>query len=374
MINMPKMLVSRQFPTFQETVKGLLSPALMTPHVGGCFVRYYSPSAQRHELLSEIVDPLFDFDCELFDNLSEEIKSFRTQPLTGILDVSHLKDSNYRYIYYFSLPFLSLENHLFIFTDVHVSTSKVLCFQAVSQAIASHIHAWQERHFFQARISELEATLGSVEHQFRQSLGLLNLNLSLLQQQAFGSQTKVGIDDLQATVNEISERLTTILHSHRQKLTSGPSIDLRQFINDRGRVFMPSLRERQVGLKIPKETVELQADPQDLGQVIDNLLCNAIAFSPEGSGIEWTWDTFDGEVLIQVSDQGPGIPQGSLLKIFQPGYTQRPQGQGLGLAITRKIVERYGGRIWANNLPAGGAQFSLIFPQTQPLRSSPVQF
>lgn len=365
MINMPEMLVERRPFTSQETVKGLLSPALMTPHVGGCFVRYHSPSSQQYELLSEVIDPHFDVDYELFNSLSEEIKGFPTQPLTSFLDVSHLKEGSSQYIYYFSLPFLPLENYLLVLTDIPVSTSEVLCLQAVAQAIASHIHAWQEQHFCQARISDLEATLGSVEHQFRQSLGLLNLHLSLLQQQTFGCQTKVGIDNLQATVNEISERLTTILHSHRQKLTAGPSIDLRQFINERGRAFMPSLKEKQVVLKTPKETVELQADPQDLGQVIDNLLCNAIAFSPEGSGIEWTWDTFDGEVLIQVSDQGPGIPQESLLKIFQPGYTQRPQGQGLGLAITRKIVERYGGRIWANNLPAGGAQFSLIFPQTQ---------
>ena len=93
-----------------------------------------------------------------------------------------------------------------------------------------------------------------------------------------------------------------------------------------------------------------------------------------GGVIEWTWDAFDGEILIQLTDQGPGIPTDALPAIFQSGYTSRAQGQGLGLAIARKIVGEMGGRIWANNLARGGAQFSVIFPQTQPLRSQPAQF
>ncbi|MDO8534251.1 MAG: sensor histidine kinase [Xanthobacteraceae bacterium] len=91
-----------------------------------------------------------------------------------------------------------------------------------------------------------------------------------------------------------------------------------------------------------------------LGQVIDNLLENARSFSPPGKTVRITCRRLKGEIEIIVDDDGPGVRPEALGKIFERFYTDRPehgfgQNSGLGLSISRQIVEGHGGRIWAEN-------------------------
>ena len=91
-----------------------------------------------------------------------------------------------------------------------------------------------------------------------------------------------------------------------------------------------------------------------LGQVIDNLIENARSFSPPGGTVRVSCRRLKSEVEIMVEDEGPGIRPDALEKIFERFYTDRPeagfgQNSGLGLSISRQIVEGHGGRIWAEN-------------------------
>jgi len=91
-----------------------------------------------------------------------------------------------------------------------------------------------------------------------------------------------------------------------------------------------------------------------LGQVISNLLDNARSFSPPGGKVRVTCRKLKDEVEIVVDDDGPGIPADAFQKIFERFYTDRPnqsfgQNSGLGLSISKQIVEAHGGRIWAEN-------------------------
>jgi two-component system sensor histidine kinase ChvG len=91
-----------------------------------------------------------------------------------------------------------------------------------------------------------------------------------------------------------------------------------------------------------------------LGQVIDNLVSNARSFSPPGGIVRITCRRLRKEVEIVVDDEGPGVPPDALHRIFERFYTDRPeqgfgQNSGLGLSISRQIVEGHGGRIWAEN-------------------------
>ncbi|MGQ3673579.1 stimulus-sensing domain-containing protein [Xanthobacter sp. TB0136] len=91
-----------------------------------------------------------------------------------------------------------------------------------------------------------------------------------------------------------------------------------------------------------------------LGQVVDNLVSNARSFSPDGCTVTVTCRRLKSEVEIIVDDQGPGIREDALQRIFERFYTDRPhqgfgQNSGLGLSISRQIVEAHGGRIWAEN-------------------------
>jgi len=101
------------------------------------------------------------------------------------------------------------------------------------------------------------------------------------------------------------------------------------------------------------------------------LIGNAIKFSPNGATIQITVDQERTKVRISVGDNGPGIPADELRSIFIPFYrSQRSgsiqRGAGLGLAICKRIVERHGGSIWAENAIAGGAVFQLTLPLNVP--------
>jgi len=98
-----------------------------------------------------------------------------------------------------------------------------------------------------------------------------------------------------------------------------------------------------------------------LGQVISNLLDNARSFSPAGGKVRVTCRKLKDEVEIVVDDDGPGIPPDALQKIFERFYTDRPnqsfgQNSGLGLSISKQIIEAHGGRIWADNRTAAGRE------------------
>jgi two-component system sensor histidine kinase ChvG len=97
-----------------------------------------------------------------------------------------------------------------------------------------------------------------------------------------------------------------------------------------------------------------------LSQVIVNLLDNAISFSPPGGRVNVATRRIGSEIQIAVEDEGPGIPEENLERIFERFYTDRPQesfGQnsGLGLNISRQIVVAHGGRLYAENRPLSGA-------------------
>jgi signal transduction histidine kinase/Na+/proline symporter len=115
------------------------------------------------------------------------------------------------------------------------------------------------------------------------------------------------------------------------------------------------------------------ADADRLHQVLTNLLSNAVKFSPEGGTIRLSGRKKEGFALISVTDEGPGIPPDRLEQVFERFHQLRdpqkshPLGTGLGLTISREIVERMGGKIWVESDPGTGAVFSF----TVPLAESP---
>jgi two-component system sensor histidine kinase ChvG len=114
-----------------------------------------------------------------------------------------------------------------------------------------------------------------------------------------------------------------------------------------------------------------------LGQVVSNLIDNARSFSPPGGTVRVTCRRVKRQIEITVDDDGPGVPPSAFEKIFERFYTDRPeqgfgQNSGLGLSISKQIVEAHGGRVWAENrtapAPEGeeprvlGARFIVVLP------------
>jgi len=136
---------------------------------------------------------------------------------------------------------------------------------------------------------------------------------------------------------------------------------------------------------LPEEQIEVVISPDRLAQVVENLLDNAVSFTPPDGRVEVALERRDGRAVIAVSDTGPGIPEAHLPRLFDRFFsyragereagngTEEDRGtgagsgagnghSGLGLAIARAVVERYGGEIRAANRPDGGARFEVALP------------
>jgi signal transduction histidine kinase len=180
-------------------------------------------------------------------------------------------------------------------------------------------------------------------------------------------------------VVEESERLTRLINQvlDLAKLESGDPqwlvepVDLGQVLRTSAEATAQVFRDREVVLEveIPDPSPVVRGDPDRLIQVTLNLLSNAVKFCPPGSGlVRVVTTTHDGVVQVDVKDNGPGIAeqdQEVIFEKFRQGgdtRTNRPSGTGLGLPISRLIIDHLGGRLWVESTPGQGARFSFELP------------
>jgi len=119
------------------------------------------------------------------------------------------------------------------------------------------------------------------------------------------------------------------------------------------------------GVKLVKKLggkARVQADAECLKAALGRILDNAVEAMPEGGTLRVASFEEPGWSGLEISDSGPGIPAEALADIFQPFYTTKPRGLGLGLALARKIVEAHQGRILAESPAGGGAVFKILLP------------
>ena len=142
-------------------------------------------------------------------------------------------------------------------------------------------------------------------------------------------------------------------------------LDLRAVVTEAMSVVHPLIREKGQTLEIElPEPLPGEGDPRRLEQVLVDLLVNAHLHTPAGTRIKITGEVSGAEILLSVSDNGPGIPQGELEAVFGRFYRLRSAegSSGLGLAISKRIVEMHGGRIWVESRLGEGATFYVVLP------------
>ena len=185
-----------------------------------------------------------------------------------------------------------------------------------------------------------------------------------------------------------AERLTRLVNQvlDLAKIESGHAewhnvdIDMRALVEHAVETTAQLFRDRgaEVELVLPDEGPHLKADHDRLVQVMLNLLTNAAKFVPPGSGrARVTLSSTPDGVRVDVADNGPGIPEdlhGVIFEKFRQGgdALSRPQGTGLGLPISRQIVEHFGGRLWVTTQAGEGSTFSFVLPYGTPDSRRPV--
>ncbi|RBY92472.1 two-component sensor histidine kinase [Blastococcus sp. TF02-8] len=151
------------------------------------------------------------------------------------------------------------------------------------------------------------------------------------------------------------------------------TLDLAELVRSVAAGFQHRFAERGLQLDLRLTPAPVCGDRVRLAQVVTNLLGNAVKFVPGGGRVTVTTGTQGDAVHLEVSDDGPGIPDAELPQVFDRyfrGRGARANGSGIGLAVVATLVRAHGGGVSATNAPDGGAVFTITFPLAEPSGSA----
>lgn len=220
--------------------------------------------------------------------------------------------------------------------------------------------------------------VSNVSHELRTPLTSVKSYLEALDEGALSEPVapdfiKVSLDE----TNRMMRMVTDLLHLSRiDNATSHLDVELINFtafitfILNRFDKIRAQDEEKKYELvrDYPITSVWIEIDTDKMTQVIDNILNNAIKYSPDGGKITVSMKTTDDQMILSISDQGLGIPKEDLPKIFDRFYrvdkarSRAQGGTGLGLAIAKEIIKQHNGFIWAKSEYGKGSTFTIVLP------------
>ena len=220
--------------------------------------------------------------------------------------------------------------------------------------------------------------VSNVSHELRTPLTSVKSYLEALDEGALSEPVapdfiKVSLDE----TNRMMRMVTDLLHLSRiDNATSHLDVELINFtafitfILNRFDQIRGQNEEKKYELvrDYPITSVWIEIDTDKMTQVIDNILNNAIKYSPDGGKITVTMKTTDDQMILSISDQGLGIPKQDLPRIFDRFYrvdrarSRAQGGTGLGLAIAKEIIKQHDGFIWAKSEYGKGSTFTIVLP------------
>ena len=220
--------------------------------------------------------------------------------------------------------------------------------------------------------------VSNVSHELRTPLTSVKSYLEALDEGAL--YEPVAPDFIKVSLNETNRMMrmvTDLLHLSRiDNATSHLDVELINFtafitfILNRFDKIRAQDQEKKYELvrDYPITSVWIEIDTDKMTQVIDNILNNAIKYSPDGGKITVSMKTTDDQMILSISDQGLGIPKEDLPKIFDRFYrvdkarSRAQGGTGLGLAIAKEIIKQHNGFIWAKSEYGKGSTFTIVLP------------
>jgi two-component system sensor histidine kinase ChvG len=230
------------------------------------------------------------------------------------------------------------------------------------------------------RIDAIESFAADVAHELKNPLTSLKSAVEMLERTKDNEKRERLVQVVRNDVKRIDRLITDISDASRldAELSRGLSapVDISKLLDTIVDIYGGMDVPRGIRIRLADDSAKsaiVQGLSDRLGQVFRNLIDNAISFSPDSGTVHVSARITDGRVRAVVEDEGPGISEDDLERVFQRFYTERPaehgfgKNSGLGLAIARQIVASHGGRIWAENRrdAAGvrsGARFVVELP------------
>jgi signal transduction histidine kinase len=234
-------------------------------------------------------------------------------------------------------------------------------------AMADRLAAYEREMIEKNRLAALGTMAARIAHEVRNPLTALKLQLQLLAESARGEQR-----DTIAVLEDEVGRLELIVAGVLGQAQAGPlrlerrPVALDALIGEVLRLFRPQLAHRGIELEARASALPapLSLDPDRLKQVLVNLLVNARDALPDGGLVRVSWDALaGGGALVSIEDSGPGLPPEECERVLAGGVSSKPDGLGLGMRLSRELVEAHGGDLALRASPLGGLRVELRLPQ-----------
>lgn len=218
-------------------------------------------------------------------------------------------------------------------------------------------------------LTNQQRLIRDISHELRSPLARAQLALGLTERTQTLQQLPRISQELERLDSMLDELLTYSKLDAGQYQLNKTSFDLTELLSELAEVNQVEADARQQQVKIvAADRLSIMADQRLLARAIENVLRNAIKYSPPGGEILCQLQQQPGWVLLQICDQGPGIASSQLQAIFEPFYRvsdsrdNQTGGTGLGLAIVAQIIRQHGGSVTASNRASGGLCISLQLP------------
>jgi len=218
----------------------------------------------------------------------------------------------------------------------------------------------------QERMAEIGNFSMMIAHELKNPLGIIKGSVDIITKE--GVKTKVRrtmVGYIQDEVKRLNRLVEDFLSFARPNPAHKSLVDINQVISKMVNLTpLPESKEKKISLKVElsKEITEINLDEHQIYQALLNLINNAIQAIPKEGEITLKTEKSRNGILITIMDTGIGIPDKEKEKVFEPFFTKKERGTGLGLAVVKKIIENHQGEIKITDREGAGTVFSLWLP------------
>jgi len=229
------------------------------------------------------------------------------------------------------------------------------------------------------KLESLGILAGGIAHEIRNPLSSVNISISSIERACGAStglepDTKEKIDRILEQMKSAAAKMGLVVQRVMDYSKPFPprrdTVDLNKVIEEAVRLSLSTLRKREIAVlkDLAPDLATCRVDAQMIEQVLVNLITNASQAMEGAEGaklLEVASAVQDGRIVLRVSDSGPGVPPSLREKVFDPFFTTRKDGSGIGLSFSHRIIADHGGSLRVGTSRWGGAEFRIEFPASR---------
>ncbi len=343
---------------YRNILKNLWLGVLVTDEKG--HLRTFNPSSARlweRDLETFMGRPVGELPLKEHQTLGERIDIDQALRARRSMTLEAVELSEERRVDLAAVPFLD---------ETGVSKGMLLIVEDVTQRLIT-----AEKLLHSERLAAVGRIAARITHEIRNPLSALGLNVEMLEDELDDYSRRDDVLPMLRIITKEVDRLHQItedyLHFARTPNRKPAMVNLVTVIEETVRLLSPECQSRNVDceLKVTEAEMMSWADENQVIQALQNLMRNAMEAMPDGGELRVSMERQDGEIVVSVADRGQAIPENLREKIWEPFFSTKETGTGLGLAMTRQIVQEHGGQLTYRAREGGGSILSMSFPTVE---------